>query len=44
MPNFCVNKDAQSNGDHEVHDLSADCSYLPDAGNRLARVIVKTCG
>lgn len=30
---FYVNKNAQSNGDHEVH--RADCSRLPDAENRL---------
>lgn len=36
MPDFCVNKNAQSNGDHEVHDLSASCSYLPASANQLA--------
>jgi hypothetical protein len=33
MPNYCVNKRAQLNGDHEVHQYS--CSRLPDAENRL---------
>jgi len=33
MPIYYVNKNAQSNGDHEVH--TADCSYLPEPENRL---------
>ena len=30
---FYVNKNAQNNGDHEVH--RATCSWLPDEENRL---------
>ncbi len=30
---YYVNKNAQSNGDHEVH--REDCSYLPDVSNRI---------
>lgn len=30
--NYYVNNNAQSNGDHEVHNDS--CSYLPNAQNR----------
>jgi hypothetical protein len=30
---FYANKNAQSNGDHEVHRLT--CNWLPDAENRL---------
>jgi len=33
MAVYYVNKNAQSNGDHEVHEAS--CSYLPDPVNRL---------
>lgn len=33
MASYYVNKNAQDNGDHEVH--KSDCSYLPDAQNRL---------
>ena len=33
MPKYYVNKNAQSNGDHEVH--TEDCSYLPDPQNKL---------
>jgi hypothetical protein len=30
---YYVNKNAQTNGDHEVHKL--DCSFLPDSENRI---------
>ena len=33
MPYYYVNKNAQSNGDHEVHEDGA-CSYPPDTANR----------
>jgi hypothetical protein len=32
MPKYYVNKQAQSNGDHEVH--TSTCIYLPSAENR----------
>lgn len=32
MKDYYVNKNAQSNGDHEVH--TSDCSHLPDYYNR----------
>ncbi|GAW49403.1 uncharacterized protein PD653_2502 [Nocardioides sp. PD653] len=34
MPNYCVNKNAQSNGDHEVHDLASTKGCLPTSTNR----------
>lgn len=34
MPRFCVNKNAQHTGEHEVHNLDANCAYLPDPANR----------
>ena len=34
MPRFCVNTNAQPTGEHEVHNLDAGCSYLPDPANR----------
>ncbi|MBF4624843.1 hypothetical protein [Clavibacter sp. VKM Ac-2872] len=34
MPHYIVNRNAQSNGDHEVHDL-ATCYRLPDPSNRI---------
>lgn len=33
MATYYVNKNAQDNGDHEVHEQ--DCSYLPHADNRI---------
>ncbi len=34
MPYYIVNRNAQSNGDHEVHNRTSGCSYMPDASNR----------
>lgn len=33
MSDYYVNKNAQSNGDHEVH--KSGCSYLPNKENRI---------
>jgi len=30
---YYVNKNAQANGDHEVH--KSGCSYMPDSENRI---------
>ncbi|MEX2251089.1 MAG: hypothetical protein WD895_03345 [Acidimicrobiia bacterium] len=30
---YYVNKNAQANGDHEVHELT--CSFVPDEENRI---------
>lgn len=36
MPNYCVNRQAQVNGDHEVHDLTPGvCFRLPNPENRV---------
>lgn len=32
MPNYCVNKQAQTTGEHEVHEMS--CNNLPDSINQ----------
>lgn len=34
MARYCVNTNSQANGDHEVHNVTAGCSYLPDPANR----------
>ena len=34
MAQYYVNKNAQANGDHEVH--KSGCSYMPDPQNRLS--------
>ena len=33
MAHYYVNSNAQSNGDHEVHELG--CSFIPDKDNRI---------
>lgn len=33
MSSYFVNRNAQANGDHEVH--RADCAFLPDMANRI---------
>lgn len=33
MDAYYVNKNAQDNGDHEVHKIN--CEWLPDTSNRL---------
>jgi hypothetical protein len=41
MKKYYVNKQEQSNGDHEVHD--ENCSYLPAAANRIYLGEFYTC-
>jgi len=41
MPDYCVNKNAQDDGYHEVHDLT--CNNLPDAENRKPLGSFSTC-
>lgn len=35
MYRFVINQNAQANGDHEVHNLTLGCSYLPAAANQI---------
>jgi hypothetical protein len=41
MAQYYVNKNGQSNGDHEVH--KSGCSYMPMAHNRIALGDYSTC-
>ena len=41
MPSYYVNKNAQDNGDHEVH--KSDCSWLPDVENRILLGTFNNC-
>ena len=41
MAMYYVNKNAQSNGDHEVHN--SDCNYLPESQNLLRLGDFSTC-
>ncbi len=42
MAKYYVNDNAQSNGDHEVHDQS--CSWLPKLENRTYLGEFSSCG
>lgn len=35
MPRFVINQNAQANGDHEVHNATTGCSYMPNAANQV---------
>jgi hypothetical protein len=41
MARYYVNKNAQDNGDHEVHE--AGCSYLPATSNRIDLGLFTRC-
>ncbi|SKC34438.1 hypothetical protein CZ809_04058 [Photobacterium piscicola] len=43
MPNFIVNKNAQPNGDHEVHNLTNGCSFMPNPENQVNAGFHQTC-
>ena len=34
MPHFIVNHQAQANGDHEVHNKTTGCRYMPAPQNQ----------
>ena len=42
MPKYYVNKNVQTNGDHEVH--TTGCSYFPDAQNLIYLGEFSNCG
>ena len=42
MARYYVNKNSQTNGDHEVH--TTGCSWLPDAANRIYLGDFASCG
>ncbi|WAC22434.1 hypothetical protein [Blastomonas sp. SL216] len=35
MPTYIVNKQVQTNGDHEVHNTTTGCIYMPSIANQL---------
>ena len=43
METYCINKQAQANGDHEVHNLSVGRGCLPAAHNRVPLGQHPTC-
>jgi len=43
MSIFIVNKNQQRNGDHEVHNKTTGCTFMPDAQNQLDLGSHATC-
>ena len=43
MPRFIINKQSQNNGDHEVHNATTGCSYMPSLDNQVALGEHATC-
>lgn len=35
MPKFVINKKQQNNGDHEVHNVTTGCSFMPNPENQI---------
>ena len=35
MPNFILNSNEQLNGDHEVHNTTEGCNWMPLPGNQI---------
>ena len=44
MPEYCINRNQQSNGDYEVHDLTpGNCNHLPNLENRIGLGAFSDC-
>lgn len=43
VPDYCVNLNAQANGDHEVHDVASTKGCLPDERHRVSLGWHATC-
>jgi hypothetical protein len=43
MANYCVNRNAQDSGDHEVHNLDVGTTCLPLPENRIALGNFSSC-
>lgn len=43
MPRFCVNRNAQPTGEHEVHNLDAGCGHLPAPQNQHQLGVFTSC-
>ena len=43
MPRFIINKNQQSNGDHEVHNATTSCTYMPSNENQIDLGYHNTC-
>lgn len=43
MYQFIINKNSQSNGDHEVHNKTRGCSFMPSLENQIDLGYHATC-
>lgn len=43
MPHFIINKNQQTNGDHEVHNATAGCSHMPNSENQIDLGLHNSC-
>ncbi len=43
MPVYIINKNAQSTGEHEVHQDDCTCSHMPDHSNRIGLGFHSNC-
>lgn len=43
MARFIMNRNAQSNGDHEVHNASTGCRYMPNPENQIDLGVHDSC-
>ena len=43
MPNYIINKNQQANGDHEIHNTTSGCSFMPNAENQVSLGAHLTC-
>lgn len=43
MQRFVINSNQQPNGDHEVHNLTTGCSFMPAPQNQIDLGIHATC-
>ena len=43
MPSYIVNTQQQANGDHEVHNTTTGCPYMPNIANQLSLGVHHTC-
>ncbi|WP_027848784.1 hypothetical protein [Marinospirillum minutulum] len=43
MDRFIINKNQQTNGDHEVHNATTGCSHMPSLENQIDLGLHNTC-
>jgi len=43
MPRFVINKNKQANGDHEAHNATSGCRFMPNPENQIDLGIHANC-